>query len=50
MATRTNAPERLILTVPEAADYCSFNRDTVRRACETGELHGLQRKKRGASR
>lgn len=39
---------RLILTVPEVADYASMHKDTVRRACESGELHGMQRKK-GAS-
>ena len=45
MATRTNAPERLILTIPEAAEHCALHRDTVRRACETGALHGMQRMK-----
>lgn len=40
----TVAGERLILTSAEAADYASVHRDTILRALQAGELHGLQKR------
>lgn len=35
------------LTVAQAADVAQRHPQTIRRACETGELHGLQRVRKG---
>ena len=39
--------ERLRFNTAQAADYADCHVDTIRRACETGNLHGGQRTKNG---
>lgn len=38
---------RLWFSTTQAADHAGCHRDTVIKACESGELHGSQRKPKG---
>jgi excisionase family DNA binding protein len=39
--------ERIWFSTSEAADHARCHADTVRKAAEAGELHGIQRKAKG---
>lgn len=38
---------RIWLNTAQAADHAGCHKDTVLKACESGELHGRQRKAKG---
>lgn len=38
---------RVWLSTAQSADHAGCHPDTVLKACESGELHGTQRKKKG---
>lgn len=42
-----NVQVRVWHTTSTAGDHVGCHRDTVLKACESGELHGVQRKARG---
>lgn len=46
-AIHVDLATRLRFNVEQAAEYADRHRDTIRRACEAGALHGGQRTKGG---
>lgn len=41
------AEMRIWFDTAQAGEHAGYHRDTVRKACEAGELHGSQRKAQG---